>query len=121
MEKAINMKQVSDIWTNSIQITSSCMALSTQLKEQERIHLAEQLRQNALNTYIYIARCFETFAELDFFKTLRTARKHILETANVVMILNKKQLLSEDVSIELFRDLCQLNQKIFELEKAMFN
>lgn len=121
MEKIIEQTQGLEVLEKAIEISSYCMMLSSQLKENHDSPYGEKLKRCALNVYENIAQSIEAFTEDDFFFSLSIAKKNLFETAHIILILNKNHLIPSNVTVNLFNELGLLKQEISRFEKSQCN
>ena len=121
MEKITEKTQGLEILEKAIEISSVCMALSSQLRESHDNSYGEKLKRCALNVYENIAQSIDAYSETDLFSFLSLAKKNLLEAAHILLILNKSQLISSSDTVNLFNELSLLNQEISQFEKSQCN
>ena len=121
MEKKTKEAEGLEVLNKAIEISSYCMTISFQMNESPHDSNGEKLKRCALNVYKNIANSIEAMTEKDFFTSLSSAKRCLLETGHILLILNQSHLIQSKVAINLFNELILLNQKISQYEKALFN
>lgn len=121
MEKITREIEGLDVLNKAIEISSYCMTISFQVNDRQHDSNGEKLRRCALNVYKNIANSIEAITEKDFFTSLSSAKRCLLETGHILLVLNQSHMIQSKVAISLFNELILLNQKISQYEKALFN
>ncbi|HDP16398.1 MAG TPA: four helix bundle protein [Candidatus Omnitrophica bacterium] len=83
------------IWKFSIEIAEELFDIADDLESKKLFRFAEQLRGAAMSVPNNIAEGSGSESGRDFSNFLNIARRSIFENANILIILNKRGLVSE--------------------------
>ena len=89
MEKIMKEVEGIEVLNKAIEISSYCMTISFQMNERKHDSNGEKLRRCALNVYKNIANSIEAMNEKDFFTSLNSAKRCLLETGHLLLVLNQ--------------------------------
>ncbi|NOR14469.1 MAG: hypothetical protein GQ544_02065 [Candidatus Aminicenantes bacterium] len=79
----------------AIELAMYCFSLSLELKKSGFDRAAGKLRDAALTFYNNLTKGMESPGGKDFLSSVHLARRSLLETAGVVILLGQKQLVKE--------------------------
>jgi len=86
-----------DIWKLSIEIADELFEIADQLEQKKLFRFAEQLRGAGMSMSNNIAEGSGSEWKKEFKNFLNIARRSAFENANILILLNRKKLLSEDI------------------------
>lgn len=95
------------IWQLAIEISDELFDISDHLEERKLYRFAEQLRGAAMSMSNNIAEGSGSTSKRDFNNFLNIARRSTFENANILIILNRRKIISEE----------RLNQLLEKLDK----
>ena len=97
-----------EIWQDAIQIAEKLFDLADHLEEKRLYRFAEQLRGSGLSMSNNIAEGSGSNSKREFVNFLNIARRSTFENANVVIVIEKRGLMTEKVATELLQSLDHL-------------
>lgn len=108
-----------DIWKNAIEISDELFDIARQLEEKHLFRFAEQLRGAGMSISNNIAEGSGSFSDKDFANFLNMARRSVFECANIIIILWRRELVSEEKKVEIFTRLDKLSRQITNFRKTL--
>ena len=108
-----------DIWALAIQIADNLFDIADELEEKKLYRFAEQLRGSAMSMSNNIAEGSGSNSKREFHQFLNIARRSTFENANILILLQKRELISEAILGNLLSDLDQLCRKIANFQKSL--
>ena len=108
-----------EIWRDAIQIAEKLFDLADHLEEKRLYRFAEQLRGSGLSMSNNIAEGSGSNSKREFVNFLNIARRSTFENANVVIVIEKRGLMTEKVATELLQSLDHLCRKITNFQKTL--
>jgi len=84
------------IWQFAIEISDELLDIADFLEDRKLFRFAEQLRGASMSMSNNIAEGSGSTSKTDFNNYLNYARKSTFENANILIILNRRKLLSEE-------------------------
>ena len=84
------------IWQFAIEISDELLDIADNLEERKLFRFAEQLRGAAMSMSNNIAEGSGSTSNKDFNNFLNIARRSTFEDANILIILNRRKLLSDE-------------------------
>ena len=121
MEKEMNQFRFQDleIWKMAIEIADRLFDVADELEGKRLFKFAEQLRGAALSISNNIAEGAGSSSKRDFSNFLNFAKRSAFECANILTILNKRQLLNDQNLKKFLDDLEHLCRKISNFRKTL--
>jgi len=107
------------IWQDSISISDRMFDIADAINESKFFRFAEQLRAAALSISNNIAEGSGSVSDKDFACFLNFARRSIFECANMLLIFERRKLISSSVQDELFPGLIVLSSQITNFRKTL--
>lgn len=101
-----------DIWHLAINIANELFLIADQLEGRKLFRFAEQLRGAGMSISNNIAEGSGSDLDGEFKQFLRYARRSCFECANILIILEKQNLLSSEVRMKLYNLLDEESRKI---------
>lgn len=95
------------IWQFAIEITDDLLDISDSLESRKLFRFAEQLRAAAMSMSNNIAEGSGSTSNRDFNNFLNISHRSTFENANILILLNRRKLISEE----------KLNQLLEKLDK----
>ncbi|MBA4390289.1 MAG: four helix bundle protein [Syntrophus sp. (in: bacteria)] len=108
-----------DIWEESIEIGNILFDIADKLEENKLYRFSEQLRGAAMSVSNNIAEGSGSTSKNEFSHFLNIARRSAFENANILLILNKRNLISIQVLESLLDRIDVLCRKIMNFRKAI--
>ncbi len=108
-----------EIWKDAIRIADEFFDIADRLEGKKLFRFAEQIRGAALSISNNIAEGSGSFSNKDFANYLSIARKSSFECANVLIIINRRNLVEDSLRHRLLDDLESLARKITNFRKTL--
>ncbi len=100
------------IWQKSIDISDDLFDIADDLEKRKLFRFAEQLRGSGLSMSNNIAEGSGSTSNKEFKQFLNFARRSLFENANILLILNRRDLLKEEKLDGLLERLDHLSRQI---------
>ena len=97
-----------------VELAMYCFSLSLELKKNGFDTAAGKLRDAALTFYSHLTEGMESPSGKDFVAAVNLARRSLLETAGVVILLGQEKLVKEGEREYLMNELNHLDQTLIE-------
>jgi len=107
------------IWKESIEIGDILFDIADKLEGGKLYRFSEQLRGAAMSISNNIAEGSGSTSKKDFSHFLNIARRSIFENANILLILNKRNLITIQVLESVLDRLDILSRKIMSFRKTI--
>ena len=107
------------IWLFAIEISDELLDIADDLEENKLFRFAEQLRGAAMSVSNNIAEVSAATSTKDFMKFLDIARKSAFEDANILIILGRRKLLSDEKLNDLLDKLDQECRMITNFKRTL--
>jgi four helix bundle protein len=108
-----------EIWRDSVEVAATLFEVADRLEARRLYRFAEQLRGSGLSMSNNIAEGSGSTSKREFSNFLNIARRSTFENANVILVLEKRGLLTEDESTELLDILDHLCRKITNFQRSL--
>ena len=108
-----------EIWKNAIEISDKLFDISDNLENKKLFRFAEQLRGCGMSISNNIAEGAGSFSDKEFTLFLNYARRSCFESANILIILLRRNLIDEALKNKLFEELDILSRKITNFQKNL--
>jgi len=108
-----------EIWRDSVEVAASLFEIADRLEVRRLYRFAEQLRGSGLSMSNNIAEGCGSTSKREFCNFLNIARRSTFENANVILVLEKRELLTEDESTKLLDILDHLCRKITNFQRSL--
>jgi four helix bundle protein len=108
-----------EIWEDSMNVANKLIDIADELERSKSFKFAEQLRSAALSISNNIAEGSGSFSKKDFAHFLNIARRSAFENANIVMLLQRRQIINDGETDELLDKLDHLCAKITKFRKKL--
>jgi four helix bundle protein len=107
------------IWQLAIQIANKLFDIADDLEEKRLYRFAEQLRGSGMSMSNNIAEGSGSSSKKDFKQFLNMARRSTFENANVLILLQKRNLISDDTLEKLLDELDHLCRQISNFQNSL--
>ena len=108
-----------DIWKLSVEIGDSLFDIADIMESRKLFRFAEQLRGAGLSISNNIAEGSGSTSKREFDQFLNYARRSCYECANILIILQRRNQITEDMKRTNFDKLDELSRKITNFRKAL--
>jgi four helix bundle protein len=108
-----------EIWKSAIEIGDNLFDISDRLREQKRYRFAEQLDGAGMSISNNISEGSGSVSKNDFANFLNYTHRSIYECANVLVILVRRKIITEQEKAELFTKLEFLSKKVTNFRKTL--
>jgi four helix bundle protein len=103
----------------SIEIADSLFDIADDLENRRLFRFAEQLRGAGMSMPNNIAEGSGSTSQKEFSQFLNIARRSTFENANIIIILHKRNLITEERMNELLNELDKLCRQITSFQKSL--
>jgi len=107
------------IWQLAIQIANKLFDIADDLEEKRLYRFAEQLRGSGMSMSNNIAEGSGSSSKKDFKQFLNMARRSTFENANVLILLQKRNLISDDTLEKLLDEPDHLCRQISNFQNSL--
>jgi four helix bundle protein len=108
-----------EIWKIAIELADGLFTISDELEEKKLFRFAEQLRGAGMSMSNNIAEGSGSSSAKDFSNFLNIARRSAYENANILILLQKRTLISTDTLDHYLGDLDLLCRKITSFQRSL--
>ena len=108
-----------DIWNDAIDLTDDLFDLADELEEDRKYRFAEQLRGAVMSITNNISEGAGSRSNKDFAKFLNYARRSCFETANILILLEKREYVKQDDLKMKLEQLGILSRMITNFQKSL--
>ena len=108
-----------EIWQDSIEVGDHLFDLADGLEAKRLYRFADQLRGAGMSMSNNIAEGSGSTSKREFLNFLNIARRSTFENANILLVLEKRQLLGPDVVTEMLDRLDHLCRKITNFQRSL--
>ncbi len=110
-----------EIWQDSIEIGNFLFDIADNLEEKRLYRFAEQLRGAGMSISNNIAEGSGSVSKKEFYQFLNIARRSTFENANILIILNMRNLVNNELLDTLLDKLDHLCRKITNFQKSIIH
>jgi len=107
------------IGADSIELADQLFDIADKLENKKLFRFAEQLRGAAMSISNNIAEGSGSFSDKEFSQFLNIARRSTFECANIIVLLNRRNLVELSEKTRLFGELAKLSSKITNFRKSL--
>lgn len=107
------------IWQKAISTGNKLIDISEKLEEIKKYRFAEQLRGAALSVSNNIAEGSGSSSSLDFRRFLNFAHRSVFENANIILVLHKRRLVTDEELTVILNELDLLAKMITNFSKTL--
>ena len=108
-----------DIWKEAIEIGDKLFEIANTLEAKKLYRFADQLRGAGMSMSNNIAEGSGSISKNEFKQFLNIARRSTFENANILILINRRQLISKDEMNILLEQLDILCRKISNFQKSL--
>jgi four helix bundle protein len=108
-----------EIWQLAIEIANELFDIADELEEKKLYKFAEQLRGAGMSMSNNIAEGSGSNSKKEFYQFLNIARRSTFENANILILLQKRDLISQKILDQKLDKLDQLCRKITNFQKSL--
>jgi four helix bundle protein len=109
-----------EIWKMAIDIANQLFDIADKLEEKKLYRFAEQLRGAGMSMSNNIAEGSGSNSKKEFYQFLNIARRSTFENANIVIILEKRNIIDSETLKSMLDELDILCRKITNFQKSLF-
>jgi len=109
-----------EIWQLAIEIGDKLFRVANLLEKRRLYRFAEQLRGAGLSMSNNISEGSGSKSAKDFNNFLNMARRSTFENANIIIILNRQNIIESDFKNGLLDELDHLSRKITNFQRSLF-
>ena len=107
------------IWQLSIQIADELFDIADQLEQRKLYRFAEQLRGAGMSMSNNIAEGSGSSSKNEFRQFLNIARRSTFENANILILLQRRKLITKETLDTLLDELDSLCRQITSFQKSL--
>jgi four helix bundle protein len=108
-----------EIWQDAIELGNKLFDVADALESRKLYRFADQLRGSGLSMSNNIAEGSGSSSRREFSNFLNIAKRSTFENANVIVVLEKRGLVSQAVATALLEKLDHLCRKMTNFQKAL--
>ena len=108
-----------EIWKLAIEIADQLFDIADDLENRKLFRFAEQLRAAGMSMPNNISEGSGSDSNKEFKQFLNIARRSTFENANILIILNRRGLISQEEMDHLLDELDKLSRKITNFKKNL--
>jgi len=108
-----------EIWKMAIEIANELFDIADHLDKKRLYRFAEQLRGAGMSMSNNIAEGSGSTSKKEFIQFLNIARRSTFENANILILLQRRSLISENVLENLLEKLDHLSRKITKFQRSL--
>ncbi len=107
-----------EVWKKGIEINDELFDLSDELDKKNYRRFAEQLRSASLSIVNNIAEGSGSNSKKEFILFLNYSRRSVYEVSNMIIVLNRKTILTKLKTDELLNKLITISKMITNFKKT---
>ena len=107
------------IWQLAIEIADELLDIADELEKKKLFRFAEQLRASGMSMSNNIAEGSGSYSKKEFQNFLNIARRSTFENANILIILERRDLIKIDQLEKILDDLDKLCRQITNFRKSL--
>jgi len=107
------------IWQLAIEIADQLFDIADELEQRRLYRFAEQLRGAGMSMPNNISEGSGSSSKKEFIQFLNIARRSTFENANILILLQRRKLLSKEVMNKLLEQLDSLCRQITSFQKSL--
>ncbi|MBE9542694.1 MAG: four helix bundle protein [Proteobacteria bacterium] len=107
------------IWQLSIQIADELFDIADELEQRKLYRFAEQLRGSGMSMSNNIAEGSGSSSKKEFRQFLNIARRSTFENANILILLQRRKLITKEALDRLLDELDSLCRQITSFQKSL--
>ncbi|MCD4770377.1 MAG: four helix bundle protein [Bacteroidales bacterium] len=110
-----------EIWQDAIDLGDKLFDIADIAQEKKLYRFAEQLRGSGLSVSNNIAEGSGSFSDKEFAQFLNISRRSVFECANLIIIFNRRELISPELKDNIVDSLCLLSKRITTFRKKLIS
>jgi four helix bundle protein len=110
-----------EIWQDALEVAGRLFDIADSLEQRRLYRFAEQLRGSGLSMSNNIAEGSGSNSKREFSQFLNIARRSTFENANVILVLEKQELMQAEEVTDLLERLDHLCRKITNFQRTLAN
>jgi four helix bundle protein len=110
-----------EIWKDAIDIADKLFDIADMVDNKKLFSFANQLRDAAMSMSNNIAEGSGSRSKRDFINFLNIAKRSTFENANILIILQKRNLIEKVILEQLLDKLDHLSRKITNFQKSLLS
>ncbi len=107
------------LWQLSIQIADDLFDIANELEQRKLYRFAEQLRGSGMSMSNNIAEGSGSSSKKEFRQFLNIARRSTFENANILILLQRRKLITKEALDRLLDELDSLCRQITSFQKSL--
>ncbi len=107
------------IWQDAIALTDKLFDIADKASDMNYYRFGEQLRAAALSISNNISEGSGSFSNKDFANFLNFSRRSVFECANMLVVFQRRGIISQQEKEQFFEELRILSSKITNFRKAI--
>ncbi len=108
-----------EIWKEAIEIGSGLFDIADELEKRKLYRFAEQLRGSGMSMSNNIAEGSGSSSKKDFAQFLNIAKRSTFENANILILMNKRELVPDELLDSLLDRLDHLCRRITNFQRTL--
>jgi four helix bundle protein len=108
-----------EIWKRGIELNDEIFDLSDELSKRNYFRFGEQLRSASLSIINNIAEGSGSNSKREFILFLNYSRRSVYEVSNMIIVLKRRNLISNDKSEDFLNKLVEISKMITGFKKAL--
>ena len=108
-----------EIWKEALDIGDILFNIADELEEKKLFRFAEQLRGSGMSMSNNIAEGSGSNSKKEFYQFLNIARRSTFENANILIVLNRRDLIDNTTKDSILERLEILCRKITNFQKTL--
>lgn len=108
-----------EIWKEAVEVADMLFDIADNLEEKKLFRFAEQLRGAGMSISNNIAEGSGSNSKKEFYQFLNIARRSAFENANIVILLKKRDIITQDMLDLLLEKLDHICRKITNFQKSL--
>jgi len=108
-----------EIWKLAVSISDKLFDVADSLREMKRYKFADQLDSAVLSISNNIAEGSGSFSDKDFANFLNISRRSLFECANIIAILQMRNIISNEEKEQFFTELDKFSRMITNFRKTL--
>ena len=108
-----------EIWKEALEIGDVLFDIADQLEDKKLFRFAEQLRAAGMSMSNNIAEGSGSNSKKEFYQFPNIARRSTFENANILILLKRRNFITQDILDQLLDKLDQLCRKITNFQKTL--
>jgi four helix bundle protein len=107
------------IWQLAIQIADELFDIADELEQKKLYRFAEQLRGAGMSMSNNIAEGSGSSSKKEFIQFLNIARRSTFENANIIILLQRRYLLTQETLDKLLEELDSLSRQVTSFQNSL--